>query len=197
MLDRFGVPADNPAFDATSPAWEDYQQIRYLRASDRYLEDIPSLMPVKLPKGAWLAPNYAVIPAWFDNASFNDPPSYNPSAFPGSPPTSSRVKYSPLDTFYLSFTEQGSLSDARFVAGPPSRYDSSTCWAYADQTLRTQLGVVPITPHPHNSARGVLVYDRPSLLSWQVPQRRTFLQSSSRPFFVNRYMGSLVEGRLK
>jgi prepilin-type N-terminal cleavage/methylation domain-containing protein len=206
MVDANGQTADDyykaapynlPAFNASlAPVWLNYQQIRYLKPSrvnpcyEPTIDDV-----IKLPPNVWLAPDYAM----YSSAAFaiiTDPWKISTSV-----PNTFMIN--PLDTFCIVFDSRGSVIQLRpyqmwsgiIVAAQSDKYQ------YQDQTQ--PVGVYPnwvpppAVPMPYSSARGAILYDRKQFDSFggDVTAKATYLATKGRPFFVNRYMGSLVEGR--
>jgi hypothetical protein len=100
------------------------------------------------------------------------------------------VNYSRLDTFYIVFDQNGELT--HFL--PAYNY-------YADKTQQYlkagEQVVTPYVDHPDPSARALLLYDRKQ---WEeLPDvhdtRWSFLARESRPVYINRATGALIEER--
>lgn len=191
-----------------APVWLNYQQIRFLRPSrvGNFYEPTTDEV-IRLPANVWLAPDYALMnstplpvgytnpPFPFDLGYFNAAAAWKVSA---AAPESTRLN--PFDTFCIVFDQRGQVVELRtygFAQG--DRYQ------YQDQTQMLATGYQPQIPYPYNSARGVILYDRKRFEDLGTATdsnpltniKRAFLLREGRPFFVNRCLGSLVEGRMQ
>lgn len=180
--------------------WLDYQQVRLVllarpqrdaggrpTSKQFYFSQLPGSPVVKLPKRAWLAPNYAVdskdTTFWSKWQQYLNP---NVTYSPGN----GAAPFSPLDSFYIVFDSQGSLA----------RFSEAEC-GYVDDTQRDpRLDPMPPSPvvfHPFESARGLLIYDRSAYdsLPADALSRAVFLKQSAAAVLVNRFLGTPVEGK--
>jgi len=196
MVDAQNRPTSNAAF--SGPVWLDHQQARYViyeatpppnnATKEGFFEQMGGTTPVALPKGAWLAPDYAAVddPSVFDPLDYTRP--YLPTRgqddqgklFPQG------VSFNVFETFYVVFDQTGAIT--RF---PTNRliYSDET---QPDASSPTQY---PYPDHPYPSARGLLVYDRNEFNGLTSDTDRfSYLQTSARPVYINRSLGSLVEG---
>jgi type II secretory pathway pseudopilin PulG len=173
-----------------APVWLNYQQIRYLNPP----KDTPAYMPavdevIPLPKNAWLAPDYALHTA----APVNfDPKFYDPQYTQAVPvvtlpfPSTASSRFNSFDTFCIVFDQRGNVTELRWdVAGDNYRY--------LDQTQLTASGP-PASGFLYDSARGVILYDRPRFESAGTG-KAAYLAREGRPLYINRFLGTLVEGR--
>lgn len=179
MVDANGDSALVQGSGFDGPVWLDYQRVRILTYP-------PSPIPAfrqeaesksyNLPRGFWIAPGYSL---GFNLAESGPDIMYAPSA--------QAVPYSRLDNFYIVFDGQGELISYSTIA-------------YADLTQLYEDGgdvKTPIVYHPDASVRSLLVYDRKK---WEnIPRenhdlRNEFLRNEAKPIYINRALGSLVEG---
>ncbi len=191
--DKNGELVSNSAFDpSAAPVWLDYQQIRYVRPSrvnpcyEPTIDDV-----IKLPPSVWLAPDYATSTG-FDVNYYN---SSKTGLWSSTTPPRSSQRFNPFETFCIVFDQSGQVTELRAY-----NLVQSDKYQYQDQTqprLISNVVVPPITWYPYNSARGVIVYDRKQFesLGSDTAAKTSFLRQKGRPIFVNRFLGSLVEGR--
>lgn len=177
--------------------WLDHQQARFLifaSFKDRAFRQIDGSKVATLPKNMWLAPEYALTP---NTPQFTAPDLSEPSltyAPTVTPTTATVTTYDRLDNFFITFDRLGQLT-----AFPAS--DNN----YADRTQTypsTGSPAVPIVPyisHADGSARAVLVYDRGlfSAIPSSDGAARLALLKASRPVFINRTTGSILEEQSK
>jgi len=187
MVDAAGEPAvvetspgvfqANSRFDPKlAPVWLNYQQIRYLnppRDTRAYSPAVDDVIP--LPKNAWLAPDYAFAVSGM--ASYMNGDLYVPPGFGDS------YKINPFETFCIVFDQRGNVVQLRADVASDNYY-------YLDQT---QAATTPIR-FRYDSARGVILYDR-TRFEAAGATKPTFLAREGRPFYINRFLGTLVEGR--
>jgi len=166
------------------PVWLDYQRARivtyaaYKDQAFRYEAETSRLY--NLPKGFWLAPGYALNTAVFPSLA-ETALQYTPT-----PPAGSAVSYDVFENFYIVFDSKGELTYTAQLT-------------YADQTQSYLDGTIiktPMVTHDH-SARTLLIYDRKkwlNILPEDDASRRNFLTWEARPVYINRALGSIVEG---
>ena len=194
MVDAQGRLSSNPAF--TGPVWLDHQQARYViygakPRQDKYasvFEQLSGTTTVALPKGAWLAPDFAV------DSNFNLPDytvEQPPSAGAGEPPG---VDFNLFETFYIVFDQTGAITQfpaSQLIYYDQTQPDSSNEYPYPGYPDAYLLNNPPRYP----SARGLLVYDRNEFNGLTSDTARfSYLQTNARPVYINRSLGSLVEG---
>lgn len=207
VYDNDGKLINNTAFSlANAPVWLDYQQIRYLKPSrvnpcyEPTIDDV-----IKLPPNVWLAPDYALT---YDGFTAERSPNmrlyYNLSStnnlllntvWSVTFPARRSQRFNPFETFCIVFDQRGQVVELR-------RYDiaQSDKYAYQDQTqpyIESDVYKYRTTKYPYASARGVILYDRKQfdLIGGDMTAKAAYLTQKGRPFFVNRFVGSLVEGR--
>lgn len=188
MIDAAGRRTNQSGF--SGPVYLDHQQIRMLRAPREGRYYAPALdEPIKLPTGVWLAPDYALgISAYFNSSQFW-------------PINVSYVPLNPFETFCIVFDQRGTVTELRpynnSLNPSPAITAQSDAYRYQDQTQPISATLSQVTDYPYNSARGVIVYDRKRFdsLGQNVAAKSTFLQREGRPMFINRFLGTLVEGR--
>jgi len=176
MVDRQG---NRVAESGGEPAWLPYQQVKYVlyafnRSSSNTFEVMQDTSSVALPKSVWIAPGYSI------DMSLADADLYSPySTVP--------ISYNRLNTFYVVFDQSGGVA----------RLDSGTI-AYVDETLMDDSkspAMPPTEPHPDESARSLLVYDREKFdaIGDDADRRFEFLTTEAQPVYINRFMASIVE----
>ena len=127
---------------AGNPQWLAHQHIRLLVFGTRRdgfeipgeelsFRQLGGTSPTALPSLVWLAPGYALSPA-FETEAFGQP--YDPESVP----------VNPLDTFHIVFDRRGEL--VQLPAGKIVYLDETQGNAFLNQ--------------PHPSARAVIAYDR-------------------------------------
>jgi len=183
---------------ANAPVWLDYQQIRFLQPPVKGPYYTPALDEViPLPKGVWLAPDYAVNSAF--NPAYYDSNKYGNPVDPTTPLTvRDSTSTNPFETFTIVFNQRGEVIEARPMYGingaPSDNYQ------YQDQTQSLDSSLIgQLTSYPYPSARGVIMYDREKFLALAnsdptYERRAEFLAKNGRPLYINRFLGSLVEG---
>ncbi len=210
MEDSLGHAADGSgAFDpARAPRLLGYQQLQLLMFASRRVDAagkvdmnaglafsrMPDTAPVALPKGMWLAPDYAL--RWDGNMGRRSMTEadlridYGERADPAVTWENPGASFNVMDTFYIVFDQSGGNM----------RFPRERLWYY-DESQRQAGGSGPPRPlllwHPDDAARGVLVYDRERFNAFaptDAAGRRTFLASNARPIYVNRSLGSLIQG---
>jgi prepilin-type N-terminal cleavage/methylation domain-containing protein len=192
-LDRFGqmVRASGQG------RYLDYQQIRYvifgkvqdgMGAQDSAFRVIKDSKITALPKTIWLAPtnflgdsavttdDYGPFTPCVPSTALS-----NPCQATGAP----AVPLYPFDTFYLVFSRNGLIET----------FSKSKLY-YMDET-QIDSGNVPFIKHPHDSAEGVLMYERKKLDGFigSTPSLVSYLSTQGQPLFVNRFLGTTVEGQ--
>lgn len=189
----------------------DHQQARLVQFSaDRTqcFQVVPGTKVVDLPSGAWVAPSSAVEldasgnplqdskgnQLWIltDN-ELRYQPVQNKSPYSVN---NDATSFNRLETFFLIFDRSG-----RVVQFPADPNDPSTHYWYRDPLQAYTSGnnlIIPEINHPDPSPRGIIIYDRkayeelPNLDS----ERRNLLMKS-RMIYVNRSLGSTLEGQLR
>ena len=98
------------------------------------------------------------------------------------------MPYNRIENFYIVFDGQGELTDTIQII-------------YADKTQTYIVGtddiVIPRVIHPDRAARSLLIYDRKRWLNIAPNDRVArwrFLARESKPIYINRALGTLVEG---
>jgi hypothetical protein len=189
----------------------DHQQARLVEFSpdsSQSFRVVPGSKVVDLPRGAWVAPSSAVEldasgnplqdskgnPLWVltDN-ELRYQPRQRKSPYG---PNNDLTPFSRLETFFLIFDRSGRVQ--QFPADPS---DVSTHYWYRDLSQAYTSGgtlVVPEVNHPDPSPRGIIIYDRKAYeeLPNQDQARRELLMKS-RMIYVNRSLGSTLEGQLR
>jgi len=189
MLDANGQTFWEAGAAFTGPVWLDHQRVRIL--SKPFSQD-PAFHQkadtiYNLPNGFWIAPGYCLNrdpkwqnhPNYFPSLAENDL-IYNPV---------NAAAYNVIENFYIVFDGQGELIE----------YDQSGL-VYADKTQINQVSGDPETPrviHPNNSARSLLIYDRKrwnNILQTDDAARYQLLVYEAKPIYMNRALGTIVEG---
>ncbi len=211
MEDTLGQPADGSgAFNpARAPRLLGHQQLQLLLFASRRVDEatgrvdmnagvafsrLPEASPVALPKGMWLAPDYAL--RWDGQGGRRSMAEgdlrvdHNEQADPSVNWRNPGAAFNLMDTFYMVFDQSGAST----------RFPAANLWYY-DESQRQASGSGPPRPlllwHPDDAARGVLVYDRQRFNAFaptDAAGRRTFLATNARPVYVNRSLGSLIQG---
>ena len=209
MEDALGQPADGSgAFDPLrAPRLLGHQQLQLLLFASRRVDQatdsvdmnpafsrMPEASPVALPKGMWLAPDYAL--RWDGQGGRRSMAEedlridHNERADPSADWENPGAAFNLMDTFYIVFDQSGAST----------RFPAEKLWYY-DESQRQAAGSGPPRPlllwHPDDAARGVLVYDRQRFNAYaptDAAGRWTFLATNARPVYVNRSLGSLIQG---
>ncbi len=182
------------------PNWLDHQQARFvIFASRRYqlntsyknqiFRQIDGSKVVALPKGVWLAPDYSLQ---FSAAALTETNlNYTPKP-PANVTDPNPADYNRFENFYVAFNSLGEITripkENNVYADQTQAYDG-------DGPSNNAITRDSIVDHPDESARGLLVYDRTAydqISPTDGAGRLAFLQRS-RPVFINRITGSIVE----
>lgn len=168
-----------------TPVWLDYQRVRILTyppsIEPAFRHDSESKM-YELPKGFWIAPGYCLGSGNLAEAALY----FEPTNSAHQSPTALAAKYNLLENFYIVFDGQGEL----IVANEINYADQSQ--AYMDGTDL----VIPKVKHP-GSARSLLIYDRKrweNIAPDDHSARWQFLRYEAKPVYINRALGSIIEG---
>ncbi len=198
--------------------WLPYQQARLcLYATKRpdaassdeavAFRQIPGSKITQLPENAWLAPLNAIQSSSNFGALTSNDLWYQPNDITTAPTYSQYSstlvsRFNRLDTFYIVFSRTGGVSTMNVTPGVAAAAKATHYWyldetqPYWDGTLNKVLS--RFIDHPDDSARGVIIYDRKEFesLADDDATRREYLRRS-RSVYVNRSLGSGVEGRVQ
>ena len=212
MQDINGQTPDNghtslPNFDRTqAPIYLPYQQIRFLRAPREGRYYTPALDDViKLPTGVWLAPDYALVngtppPAGYSATLFPFPVTdlvdpWDPSVLAAN----ASFATNSFENFCIVFDQRGSVTELR-----PQRVGITTDDYYYQDQSQADLQAASInregalTTFKYPSARGVIMYDRKKFDSYgDASTKAQYLARDGRLLYINRILGTLVEGQVQ
>jgi type II secretory pathway pseudopilin PulG len=194
MVDASNTPTtSNASLSGFEPVYLGYQQIRFLRPPREGQYYAPSVDDViKLPTGVWVGPDYATNTTYFGVSHFTSSPTCTPTA---------GLAYNPFENFCVAFDQRGGVTELRpytnSISPAPSVYTQSDNYRYQDQSQTVSSGVSPITDFAYNSARGFIMYDRKKFEAYgptNTNAKGEFLGREGRTLYINRYLGTLVEG---
>lgn len=190
-LDGYGRVANR-----SNPELLDHQQIRFVlmnkaagvaKPGFRYIKDSKI---TALPSSIWLAPTNFYTNDGNSSNDFAPGAFYQPTTSAGTlydPDKNGAAGYHPFDNFYIVFSPNGLLKIWRVA---------DQLW-YIDDTQQFENEQPPLLLHPQDSAPGVLMYERKKLANApnSLPGLFQFLRTNGQSLYVNRFLGTTVEGQ--
>ncbi len=170
------------------PLYLDHQQVRlaiFMASNSPAFRELPDSKPIALPDRAWVTPSFIL-----SNDTTRSDDLYDSLVSNNLQRTyANKRSYNRMDTFYVAFGPDGELTVS--PAGQNWLRDG-------DQSRFSDVSVFVGSPDDDPSALALLVYDREEFTNLDPSNgqgRLDYLARASRPIFINRATGALIEER--